>query len=134
MVQPRQSQEGGPFAMSQSVVHVAIETHPEAAPAPGPLRLSPFWLLFAALALAMPGHRACMPAALTASARFLAAYLPRVALTRVHRFPLGGGIRIAYLTLLGSHTILAVLALPLVLRTVWLSLVRERFPQHRRIA
>jgi len=40
--------------MSQSVVHVAIETHPEAAPAPGPLRLSPFWLLFAALALAIP--------------------------------------------------------------------------------
>ena len=82
----------------------------------------------------IPRHRACMLAALTASALFLAGYLTRVALTGVHRFPLGGGIRIAYLTLLGSHTILAVLALPLVLRTVWLSLVRERFPQHRRVA
>ena len=40
--------------MSQSVVHAGTETHPEAVPAPGPLRLSPLWLLFAALALAVP--------------------------------------------------------------------------------
>jgi protein SCO1/2 len=40
--------------MSQSVVHAGTETHPEAATAPGPLRLSPLWLLFAALALAVP--------------------------------------------------------------------------------
>jgi len=37
--------------MSQVVVH-ATETQPRVAP--GPLRLSPFWLLFAALALAIP--------------------------------------------------------------------------------
>jgi len=37
--------------MSQVVVH-ATEPQPEAAP--GPLRLSPLWLLFAALALAIP--------------------------------------------------------------------------------
>jgi protein SCO1/2 len=40
--------------MSQSVIHAGTETHPQAAPAPGPLRLSPLWLLFAALALAVP--------------------------------------------------------------------------------
>jgi len=55
-------------------------------------------------------------------------------LTGVHRFPLDGGIRTAYLALLGSHTVLAMVALPLVLRTVWLSAVRGAFPQHRRIA
>ena len=82
----------------------------------------------------IPRHRACMLAALTASVLFLASYLTRMALTGVHRFPLGGGIRIAYLTLLLSHTLLAVVALPLVLRTVWLSLVRKSFSQHRRIA
>jgi putative membrane protein len=79
-------------------------------------------------------HRVCMLAALAASALFLVGYLTRLALTGVHRFPLGGGLRTAYLALLGSHTVLAVLALPLVLRTVWLSLVRRSFPQHRRIA
>jgi len=35
------------------VVHAA-QPQPEVAPAPGPLRLSPLWLLFAALALAIP--------------------------------------------------------------------------------
>jgi protein SCO1/2 len=40
--------------MSQSAVHAAPETHSEIAAAPGPLRLSPLWLLFAALALAIP--------------------------------------------------------------------------------
>jgi putative membrane protein len=82
----------------------------------------------------MRRHRAFMLTALVASALFLAGYLTRLALTGIHRFPLGGGIRTAYFALLGSHTVLAVLALPLVLRTVWLSLVRESFPQHRRIA
>jgi len=41
--------------MSQSIVHAAPDARPAgpAAP-PGPLRLSPFWLVFAALALAVP--------------------------------------------------------------------------------
>jgi putative membrane protein len=82
----------------------------------------------------MGRHRAFMITALVASALFLAGYLTRLALTGVHRFPLGGGIRTAYLALLGSHTVLAMLALPLVLRTVWLSAVRAEFPRHRRIA
>ena len=82
----------------------------------------------------MQRHRAWMLTALAASALFLVGYLTRLALTGVHRFPLGGGIRTAYLALLGSHTILAMIALPLVLRTVWLSAVRGAYPQHRRIA
>jgi protein SCO1/2 len=38
--------------MSQSIVHAAPEAKPKSPP--GPLRLSPLWLLFAALALAVP--------------------------------------------------------------------------------
>src|SRR3954471_19289099 len=38
--------------MSQSIVHAAPEAERKALP--GPLRLSPLWLLFAALALAVP--------------------------------------------------------------------------------
>jgi putative membrane protein len=78
-------------------------------------------------------HRALMLAALASSALFLAAYLTRVALTGTHRFPGTGGLRAAYLAVLASHTVLAALALPLVLRTAFLAL-RGRFPSHRRIA
>ena len=79
-------------------------------------------------------HRAFMITALVASALFLASYLARLALTGVHRFPLEGPVRTAYYLLLGSHTILAVVALPFVLRTIWLSAVRRSFEKHRRIA
>jgi len=78
-------------------------------------------------------HRAFMLAACTSSVLFLAGYLTRVALTGTHRFPGGGFLRAAYLAVLASHTLLAVLVLPLVLRTLFLSL-RARFPEHRRIA
>jgi putative membrane protein len=78
-------------------------------------------------------HRALMLSALGCSALFLAGYLTRVALTGTHRFPGGGALRIAYLAVLGSHTVLAVVCLPLVLRTLWLAL-HERFDEHRRIA
>jgi putative membrane protein len=40
---------------------------------------------------------------------------------------------VTYLAVLASHTILAALTLPLVLRTLQLSLGR-RFPEHRRVA
>ncbi|HVP67277.1 MAG TPA: DUF420 domain-containing protein [Anaeromyxobacteraceae bacterium] len=78
-------------------------------------------------------HRALMLSALATSALFLVGYLVRVALTGTHRFPGTGALRAAYLALLGSHTILAAAALPLVLRALWLAL-RERFDAHRRIA
>lgn len=78
-------------------------------------------------------HRALMLAALLTSAAFLVSYLARVALTGTHRFPGDGALRTAYLLVLGTHTVLAALAAPLVLRTAFLAL-RERFPAHRRIA
>lgn len=78
-------------------------------------------------------HRALMLSALACSALFLVGYLTRLALTGTHRFPGGGPLRTTYLAVLGSHTLLAAAALPLVLRTLYLAL-RERFEAHRRLA
>lgn len=78
-------------------------------------------------------HRALMLAALAASALFLAGYLTRVALTGTHAFPGGGALRAVYLAVLASHTVLAAAAAPMILRTLFLAL-RDRFPDHRRIA
>ena len=78
-------------------------------------------------------HRALMLSALGSSALFLVGYLTRVALTGTHRFPGGGALRATYLAVLGTHTVLAAAALPMVLRTLYLAL-RGRFEAHRRIA
>ncbi|MFL5264396.1 MAG: DUF420 domain-containing protein [Anaeromyxobacteraceae bacterium] len=78
-------------------------------------------------------HRAFMIAACGSSTLFLAGYLTRIALTGTHRFPGDGALRVAYLAVLASHTVLAALTLPLVLRTLQLSLT-SRFTEHRRIA
>jgi putative membrane protein len=78
-------------------------------------------------------HRRLMMGACASSTLFLAGYLTRIALTGTHRFPGGGALRAAYLAVLASHTLLAALTLPLVLRTLQLSLT-ARFPEHRRIA
>lgn len=78
-------------------------------------------------------HRALMLAAFGSSVLFLAGYLTRVALTGTHAFPGGGALRVVYLAVLASHTVLAAAAAPLVLRTLFLA-VRARFPDHRRIA
>ena len=77
-------------------------------------------------------HWKCMAAALAFSTIFLAGYLTRFALTGVHRY--AGPWRGFYLVLLATHTVLAAVALPLVLRTVWLSAVRRSYAAHRRIA
>jgi len=78
-------------------------------------------------------HRALMLAAVTASALFLAGYFTRIALTGTHRFPGDGLLRAGYVALLLSHTVLAAVAGPLVLRTLFLGL-KARFPEHRRVA
>ena len=78
-------------------------------------------------------HRALMLGACAASALFLVSYLTRVALTGTHRFPGDGALRAIYLVVLGTHTVLAALVVPLALRTLWLPL-RSRFAEHRRIA
>ncbi|HEX9290923.1 MAG TPA: DUF420 domain-containing protein [Anaeromyxobacteraceae bacterium] len=78
-------------------------------------------------------HRALMLGACGSSVLFLAGYFTRIALTGTHRFPAGGALRIVYLAILASHTVLAALTLPLALRTLQLSL-GARYVEHRRIA
>jgi putative membrane protein len=78
-------------------------------------------------------HRKCMLAAFTTSTLFLASYLTRFYLSGTHRYPGEGADKIIYLLILFSHMILAAVALPMVLRTIYLAW-RERFDDHRRLA
>jgi uncharacterized membrane protein YozB (DUF420 family) len=81
-------------------------------------------------------HGTLMRAAFAASALFLACYLYyhfAVAAGQPTRYHGTGWRRPAYLALLGSHTILAIVNLPMVLRTLWLA-HRERWDDHRRLA
>jgi putative membrane protein len=78
-------------------------------------------------------HRALMLAACATSVLFLVSYLARVALTGTHRFPGDGALRAVYLAILATHTVLAAVVVPLVLRTVWLAL-QSRVAEHRRLA
>jgi putative membrane protein len=78
-------------------------------------------------------HRAAMLTALTASAVFLVFYLTRVAFTGTHQFAGVGVAKVAYLTILFSHMVLAVAVVPLVLRLLWL-VRRRRFRDHARLA
>jgi putative membrane protein len=78
-------------------------------------------------------HWKLMAVAATASTLFLAGYLTYHALSQVLHHYAGPG-RAFYLVLLTSHTILAVVALPMILRTMWLSAVKRRFVAHARLA
>lgn len=78
-------------------------------------------------------HRRRMLSAFGCSALFLVSYLTRVALTGTHRFPGGGALRAAYLAILASHTLLAVVCLPLAITTLVLGL-RARFDLHPKVA
>ena len=78
-------------------------------------------------------HKRLMITAVCASAIFLTSYLVRHALFGVTHFAGTGGVRTAYFTLLGSHTLLAVAVPVLVLRTLYLGL-KSRFGSHRKIA
>jgi putative membrane protein len=81
----------------------------------------------------VPLHRQCMIAAFVASAVFLASYLVRFYLTGSHSYPGDGIDRVIYLTILMSHMVLAVVVLPMVLRSLFLG-VKGRYVAHRRIA
>jgi protein SCO1/2/putative membrane protein len=82
-------------------------------------------------------HGWIMRAAFLVSAAFLASYLwyhfVVIAETGPTRFRHEGWPKTAYLALLASHVVLAVVNLPMVLRTLWLA-HRERWPAHRRLA
>ena len=78
-------------------------------------------------------HRACMLAAFLCSTVFLACYLYYHFHAGVIRFHGQGWIRPVYFTLLLSHTILAVVVVPMVLVTLARAL-RSDFARHRAIA
>jgi putative membrane protein len=79
-------------------------------------------------------HRASMLLAFGFSSLFLVSYIVNHALHGDTRFPAGHAtMRAVYLSILASHIILSIVALPLVLITFFFSL-SARFPQHKRIA
>ena len=78
-------------------------------------------------------HKACMMAALGVSGLFLTSYLIYHYNVGSVRFTKQGWIRDVYFPLLISHTTLAALVLPMVLRTAFLAF-KGRFPNHVRIA
>lgn len=84
-------------------------------------------------------HRAFMLSAVATSAVFLACYLTyHIHRTYVSglgptRFVSPGPLRAAYLAILASHTVLALLTVPLVLTTLFFALT-DRIDRHRRIA
>ena len=78
-------------------------------------------------------HRFCMLSAIATSTLFLACYLTYHYFHGVTRFPGQGAARPFYFALLGSHTVLAVGIVPLVLTTLYRAW-RRRFDQHKRLA
>jgi len=83
-------------------------------------------------------HRRFMLAACTTSLLFLASYVTYHYLKHLQgaamtKFAGTGGWRTLYLTILTSHTILAVTIVPLAILSVYNGL-KMRVPQHRRVA
>lgn len=78
-------------------------------------------------------HRRAMITAFIFSTLFLVSYILHHALHGDIRYPAHAAFRTPYLWLLGSHIILAIVALPMVLVTFFFSLT-GRFRQHRAIA
>ena len=81
----------------------------------------------------LSAHRAAMIAAFLFSTMFLVGYIAHHALHGDVRYPHEAALRGVYLTLLASHILLAIVALPLVLVTFFFSLTR-RIPSHRKVA
>lgn len=84
-------------------------------------------------------HRNCMISAFVTSVIFLACYLTYHSYLAIvlHRGPTHflrpAWFRPIYLAFLGTHTILAVAIVPLILRTLWLA-KNERFEAHKQLA
>jgi len=79
-------------------------------------------------------HRNCMVSAFVTSALFLACYLTyHLSVQVVTRFKEPAWFRPIYLTVLITHTILAVAVVPLVLMTLHRA-VKQRFELHKKIA
>ena len=78
-------------------------------------------------------HRRSMLLAFAFSSAFLVSYIVNHALHGDTIFPGVGAVRTLYLSILASHIILSIVALPMVLITFFFSLT-GRFAIHRRIA
>jgi putative membrane protein len=78
-------------------------------------------------------HRSSMLLALAFSSAFLVSYIVNHALHGDTIFPGHGSVRTLYLSILATHIILSIVALPMVLTTFFFSLT-GRFAMHRRIA
>ncbi len=82
---------------------------------------------------AWTGHALCMILAMITSTFFLISYLIYHAHHGSTPFPGQGWIRPVYFSILVTHTILAVVIVPMVLRTFYFAL-KGRFDRHRRLA
>jgi putative membrane protein len=107
------------------------------APVNAALNLASTLFLLAGFALIrrgrMDGHRWAMLGAVTSSALFLVSYLLRYSLTGTHSFAGEGFAKGAYLAILFSHMILAMVVVPMVLRLLFLAF-KDRRAEHRRLA
>ncbi len=78
-------------------------------------------------------HRRSMLTATAFAAMFLVVYVMRAALFETKLFAGEGALRVVYLTVLASHTLLAMAVGPLALLTLFRAL-RGRYRRHRRVA
>ena len=78
-------------------------------------------------------HKACMLAALTASALFLVSYVVYHANVGSRPFPGAGVARVGYFSILSTHVVLAAVILPLALTTAARGLMAQ-YDRHVRIA
>ena len=79
------------------------------------------------------GHHRLMVSAFAVSILFFSSYLVYHARFGATRFQHAGWIRTVYLSILLSHTILAISVVPLAVVTLSFA-IRQRFPKHKRIA
>lgn len=80
----------------------------------------------------IPIHRFCMMTAFFLSTVFLISYLTRFYLTGVHRFSGSGPLKGFYLSLLGTHTVLAAVTPFLAIRAIYLAL-QSRIDEHKKV-
>lgn len=78
-------------------------------------------------------HKRLMIGAFVASCLFLTSYITRMAMFGDTRFAGEGLARVAYLVLLASHVLLALVTAPMVIATLTLGL-KSRFDRHRKLA
>ena len=78
-------------------------------------------------------HRRAMLSAIVTSALFLVTYVVHHALHGTHGSGAAGALRVVYLVVLGTHTVLAIAIAVLVPRVAWLAL-KGHIDRHRTLA